>query len=571
MRKTKLILIVSSAFLLILFNQPSKVSAIEVDFVGYVDYVNDGESFNLTSGERIWLADVSAPSLSEPSGVFSREYLNTLIQGHKVYLERSRLNEIVNGSLACLVYIDYEAYYFLNVNMEMVTNGGCVIQDLFNSFDPTVWQRIVLHTIPPAKTSYSLSIDMPDGLGTTYPPMGTQKYSVGLVISISATPLTGWKLAYWMLDGNYAGSHNPLMVTMTADHYVRAFFVQTSPEPPKNYILTVVTSSGEGHTTPVSGTYEYGKIMDIPVTALPAEGWTFSHWTFNNRSIGSINPIQIIVDSPISLKAYFIKINYTLTTNFLGEGSITKTPDKNYYNYGDSIQLKAQPKIGYVFSGWSGSISGITNPVTIIISGNRIITAKFTSAIEPTYSIIILPSQGQGSTNPASGNYQYTGNTNISITATPQNGWLLDYWTVGGIMIEKSNPLNLVVSSNMEIKAFFKSIPTKNYTLTMQTSGNGLTTTSSGSTKFSEDSYAYVTANPSVGWSFSNWILDDSNAGEVNPLAVKMDKDHIIVAVFKQTQQPSFLTSIPSYPEGSILSGLLFSLVYIYIAKKKQK
>jgi hypothetical protein len=79
MRKIKLILIVSSAFLLILFTQSSKVNAVEVDFVGYVDYVYDGESFNLTSGERIWLADVAASSLLEPSGVFSREYLDTLI------------------------------------------------------------------------------------------------------------------------------------------------------------------------------------------------------------------------------------------------------------------------------------------------------------------------------------------------------------------------------------------------------------------------------------------------------------------------------------------------------------
>jgi uncharacterized repeat protein (TIGR02543 family) len=42
------------------------------------------------------------------------------------------------------------------------------------------------------------------------------------------------------------------------------------------------------------------------------------------------------------------------------------------------VTLTATPDTGYVFSGWSGDLTGSVNPATITMSSNRVVTATFT-------------------------------------------------------------------------------------------------------------------------------------------------------------------------------------------------
>jgi len=47
------------------------------------------------------------------------------------------------------------------------------------------------------------------------------------------------------------------------------------------------------------------------------------------------------------------------------------------YELNTSVSITATPKNGYEFSGWTGSVSGSVSTVTIIIDGNKSITANF--------------------------------------------------------------------------------------------------------------------------------------------------------------------------------------------------
>jgi hypothetical protein len=64
-------------------------------------------------------------------------------------------------------------------------------------------------------------------------------------------------------------------------------------------------------------------------------------------------------------------------------GSIKKSPDKKLYTLGEKVILSAFADPGYKFAGWSGGLSGIENPVTIVMHANRSIIANF-AAIELT-------------------------------------------------------------------------------------------------------------------------------------------------------------------------------------------
>ncbi|MHC4436557.1 MAG: InlB B-repeat-containing protein [Planctomycetota bacterium] len=58
-------------------------------------------------------------------------------------------------------------------------------------------------------------------------------------------------------------------------------------------------------------------------------------------------------------------------------GTVTKTPDKANYAFGERVRIKAVPDSGYEFFSWSGGLSEKANPATIIMHSNRSITANF--------------------------------------------------------------------------------------------------------------------------------------------------------------------------------------------------
>jgi endoglucanase len=70
-------------------------------------------------------------------------------------------------------------------------------------------------------------------------------------------------------------------------------------------------------------------------------------------------------------------VNYTLTTNVSGSGTVTRNPPGTTYPGGTSVTLTATAANGFDFAGWSGGIGGSTNPVTIRILGNTTVTANF--------------------------------------------------------------------------------------------------------------------------------------------------------------------------------------------------
>ena len=76
---------------------------------------------------------------------------------------------------------------------------------------------------------------------------------------------------------------------------------------------------------------------------------------------------------------------YTLTTDVAppGSGSVQADPEPNcptdpgLYQEGTEVQLSANPNTGFSFGGWSGDLTGSTNPDVITIDGEKTVTANF--------------------------------------------------------------------------------------------------------------------------------------------------------------------------------------------------
>jgi len=260
--------------LLILFSLIIKVSLCwEEDQTGIVTHVVDGDTFDVSTGERIRLADIDAPESYEEGGQEATEYLKSLILNKKVYLDIDDVYrydyEGTGSRLVCVVYVDYSSTKRLNINEKMVREDYAEIKDYENEFNPYTWSLyITTETTPPPpppppppepppepeppppppapKKEYTLKIQSL-GSGTTNPSPATYVHTEGTVIEVKNEPSIGWKLYHWVLDGQTLDQSELITVTMNSDHILTAIFEE---KPPNSKIYFKIM---DANTNPVKG------------------------------------------------------------------------------------------------------------------------------------------------------------------------------------------------------------------------------------------------------------------------------------------------------------------------------
>jgi hypothetical protein len=141
-------------------------------------------------------------------------------------------------------------------------------------------------------------------------------------------------------------------------------------------LTTAVSGSGSIALDPPGGSYASGTTVQL--TAEASVGWHFDHW--EGDLSGSTNPTTILMDGDKSVTAVFVEDTYTLTTSVTGSGSIVLDPPGGSYTYGTTVQLTAEASVGWHFDHWEGDLSGSTNPTTILMDGDKSVTAVFLSS-----------------------------------------------------------------------------------------------------------------------------------------------------------------------------------------------
>lgn len=411
-----------------------------------------------------------------------------------------------------------DAYKDLNVTVgagEARAGAGLGKQNPVN-FTITGDHTITATFIP---VQYTLTINT-FGEGTVSKSPDKATYDHGEVVTLTANPSAGHTFAGW--TGDLTGMVNPQTITMLGNRTVNANFAPA-------YTITTSTD-GNGTIVLDPDLPGYPPNEPVTVTAVPNPGYEFASW--GGDLSGTTNPQTIQVKSNLTISATFTAAQYNLSVTQVGNGSVTKSPNKPTYSFGEKVTLTATPASGWAFTGWSGDVISPTNPLELTIEGNTALIANFAQEASHTLSVTKV-GEGSFTVNPPVGPYP-TG-TEITITATPAAGWVFTGWT--GDQTSSSNPLVFLIGADTAVVANFAR---DTYELNMTTVGQGNVVKSPNKTTYTPGETVTLTAQPASGWNFVGWSGDLS--GSDNPATVVMNGHKSITATFVRPGQGTLVT-----------------------------
>ena len=350
----------------------------------------------------------------------------------------------------------------------------------------------------------------------------------GTLTTITAIPDTGYLFTGWSGGGITDTASLSTSVNMTEARAVTANFS------PKVFTISgTVLPEGSGQVSGV-GFYEYGQTATLSASTL-LEGYSFENWSGDLN--GSENPVNITVDSNLSITVNFGLKTYTLELNSSLGGSVSGSGN---FNHGTQAVISASPATGFSFTGWGGQgIADYSSPVTSVnMTADRNISAQFSPNL---YELTLLA--GNGGSVSGEGNFSH--GEMATISANPKPGYTFNNWNGEGIVDSSSLSTSVEMNQSRSISALFSI----NY--------HQLTVTSSaGGTVLGEGNYSYgqevvITALPEEGYTFTGWSGDLQNNLTSPSTSVSIDGNKSIHATFSLIPDDSFVLTMIANPTSS--------------------
>ena len=308
---------------------------------------------------------------------------------------------------------------------------------------------------------FQLTIERSPEAGGSVSGAGT--YDENAEVQVQATANTGYVFSHWTGDSEIENSSiNPETVRMTGDKTITAHFVV------KRHTLTVNRNPDAGGVVRVNGVvisggaeYDYGTMLNFE--AVPNDGYDFDGWS--GALVGTETTKTLTITSDISVTASFIQLHTLTVQADPAEGAtFVLNPAGGVYRHGTTVTITAAPETAWQLDttqgtdGWSGS-GNVPDPVgqplvyEITMNDDETVTAYFTRNYTLS-TVVDPPGAGTIGLNPAGGAYAV--NTEVTLTATPNDGYRFVNWTgsATGTMIS----VTVVMDTDKSVTANFEDI-----------------------------------------------------------------------------------------------------------------
>ena len=231
----------------------------------------------------------------------------------------------------------------------------------------------------------------------------------------------------------------------------------TNTPTPVVYTLTVATAGPcVGNLNPAAGTYSYAAGSSVTLTASNSSSCRFLGWSGDGSGTGGTR--TVVMNGNKSVTANYETIEYTLNVLTSGGCAGNLNPPAGTYSYaaGELVTLTASSTATCRFTGWSGDGSGTGATRTVLMDGDKSVTANYeTIQYRLTISVSRTWCSG-GSVNPSEGTHMYDAGTVVTVSAQDGSGWLacdFDRW--GGAISGSANPQTITMDGNKSITAYF--------------------------------------------------------------------------------------------------------------------
>ncbi len=488
------------------------------------------------------------------------------------------------------------------------------IGDVANSTSPMTTVTMDADKTVTAKFLPPLTLTMQvNGCGVTTPAIGSHVYVPHTVVDISVTPCPGWEFVSW--TGDVGNSTSPATtVTMNSDKTIIVNFSEI-PEPLSLQLAVILDGSSSIDATewavqriglrdavyngvvPRDGSVELTVIQfasglplgvrtELAPTVITWENWDEVATTIQNMVKGNgTTPINLGIEravAEITGSPYFpitskqiINISSDIGEYTLPGMEITKEARDAALAAGiDEISAEGIGDIrtidiewlidsivypGYPLPDDPGTIAPpfIAGWVYVVESAADFETA-IGEKIQPpvsTHALIVGSSVGGSVTEPGEGMYSYSAGTVVNLIATPDTGWVFDYWT-GDVAVPSSANTTITMNNYKVVTAYF----VEGRTLDVS-SGTGGSVTEPGEGLFTYEigTVVNLTATHSLGWEFDSWTGNVANPSSATT-TITMNQNQVVVANFYEI--PTHVLTIDSTAGGSVTDPGEGSLVY---------
>ena len=215
-------------------------------------------------------------------------------------------------------------------------------------------------------------------------------------------------------------------------------------------------------------------------------------------------------------------VKYSINVVQPANGSVAASA--TFATAGTTIELTATPAEGYTLDYFTLDGERINGDTFIMPARNVDVSAVFTAN---AYSItVVQPTGGTVSASATSA----TAGTTVKLTATPAEGYTLDYFTLDGARI--NGDTFIMPARNVEVSAVFTA---NAYSITVVQPTGGTVSASKLSAFFGEA--VELTAVPDEGYELSHYVVNGAaNSGGTFTMPAR---DVIVTAVFTKVAEPS--------------------------------
>ena len=258
----------------------------------------------------------------------------------------------------------------------------------------------------------------------------------------------------------------------------------------------------------------------VELTASPAEGYTLDYFTLDGERINGNT--FIMPARNVEVSAVFTANAYSITVVQPTGGTVSASATSA--TAGTTVKLTANPAEGYTLDYFTLDGERINGNTFIMPARNVEVSAVFTAN---AYSItVVQPTNGMVAASATSA----TAGTTVELTASPAEGYTLDYFTLDGERIN-GNTFSMP-ARNVEVSAVFTA---NAYSITVVQPTGGTVSASKLSAFFGEA--VELTAVPDEGYELSHYVVNGAanNGGTFTMPA----RDVIVTAVFTKVAEPS--------------------------------